>query len=63
MTGPEQARSALGVTAHPARAVACPRCGARPYAACTAPSGRRLTAGPHPARITAWTNRKDANQP
>jgi hypothetical protein len=60
MTGPERARAALGATGHPARAVDCPRCGARPWVACTAPTGRRLTAGPHPARVTAWSQRKEA---
>jgi hypothetical protein len=63
MTGPERARAALGARQHPARAVACPRCHAAPWTACTSPRGRRLTAGPHPARITAWTRRKEARQP
>lgn len=55
MSGPERARAALGRPADPARTVTCPRCGAPPYVACTTPSGRRLTDGPHPARRAAWT--------
>lgn len=39
----------------PEWAVPCPvqHCLARPGAACTSPSGRRLTAGSHPSRLDA----------
>ncbi|MDH6116862.1 hypothetical protein ABH930_000281 [Kitasatospora sp. GAS204A] len=37
-------------------AIACPvaHCLARPGAACSTPTGRRLTAGSHPSRLDAW---------
>lgn len=40
----------------PEWAIPCPvqHCLARPGAACTAPTGRRLTAGSHPSRYDAW---------
>lgn len=60
MTGPDRLRAILGAAQHPARAVPCPWCKAPPWTACATPSGRSLTAGVHPARTTAWTNRKEA---
>jgi len=54
MPGIADLRAAIGSAPHPARAVPCPRCHAAPWTACSTPSGRRLTQGPHPARITAW---------
>jgi hypothetical protein len=37
-------------------AIPCPvpTCLARPGAACTTPSGRRITAGSHPSRLDTW---------
>jgi hypothetical protein len=53
---PDGIRHLLRAPHHPARAVDCPHCGARPHQPCTTRSGRRrLTDTPaHPARVTAW---------
>ncbi|WNI19147.1 zinc finger domain-containing protein [Actinacidiphila sp. ITFR-21] len=52
---PDGVRHLLRADHHPARAVACPHCGAHAHAPCTTISGRRrLPDPPHPSRITAW---------
>lgn len=51
---PESIRHILRAQQHPARAVACPHCGAGERRPCTTPSKRRVMTLPHPARISAW---------
>jgi hypothetical protein len=51
---PTEIRTFLRSPQHPARAVACPHCGAHAHAPCTTISKRRLTPQPHPSRISAW---------
>lgn len=51
---PESIRHILRAQQHPARAVACPHCGAAEHRPCTSPSKRRVLTLPHPARVSAW---------
>lgn len=51
---PDSIRHVLRAPQHPARAVECPHCGARPHRPCTTVSGRRRKTEPCPARVTAW---------
>lgn len=51
---PEEIRQMVRAPQHPARAVACPRCGAHEHQPCTTPSKRRRMPEPHPSRVTAW---------
>lgn len=51
---PPQLRHALRAKHHPARAVPCSHCGAKPHHSCVLrKSGRELT-DPHPARLNDW---------
>lgn len=51
---PEELRNMLRAKQHPARAVACPHCGALEHRPCRSLSRTRLMPEPHPSRITAW---------
>lgn len=51
---PAEIRHMMRARQHPARAVACPHCGANAHRPCTTPSKRHLLTEPHPQRVTAW---------
>jgi hypothetical protein len=51
---PDEIRHHLRAKQHPARAVACPHCGAAAHRPCTTPSKRRVLAQPHPQRVSTW---------
>lgn len=52
---PDGVRHLVRAKHHPARAVACPHCGAHEHAPCTTVSKRlRLPDPPHPSRVSAW---------
>lgn len=51
---PDSIRHGLRAVQHPARAVACPHCGAAERRPCTTISGRRRKPEPCPARVSAW---------
>ncbi|HCA85480.1 MAG TPA: hypothetical protein DEQ61_08305 [Streptomyces sp.] len=51
---PDSIRHTLRAVQHPARAVACPHCGAHEHQPCRTRTGRRIPALPHPSRIAAW---------
>lgn len=52
MTGIDDVRRAAGFARrHPALAVKCPHCRARPGEPCVSPSGRRRMQEPHPSRL------------
>lgn len=51
---PDEIRHLMRARQHPARAVACPHCGAHEHRPCTTVSKRRLMPEPHPGRISAW---------
>lgn len=51
---PDSIRHSLRAAQHPARAVACPRCGAHEHRPCTTPSKKRLLPAPHPVRVSEW---------
>lgn len=53
MSRADDLRALIGAPTEPARKVACPWCGAPPYAPCATRAGRRLTSGLHPARQAA----------
>ncbi|MGX1129941.1 hypothetical protein RKD49_002131 [Streptomyces glaucescens] len=51
---PETIRHILRAKQHPARAVACPHCGAAPHRPCVVRSRGTVLTQPHPGRISAW---------
>lgn len=51
---PESIRHLLHSAQHPARAVACPHCGAHDRQPCTTISGRHRLEQPHTVRVAAW---------
>lgn len=51
---PDELRHFMRAKAHPARAVACPHCGAHPHKPCQLRTRNRLMTEPHPQRVSAW---------
>lgn len=52
---PEELRHFIRARQHPACAIACPWCHARPHQGCTTPSKRHAQKDPHQQRMAAWT--------
>lgn len=51
---PESLRHFMRAAQHPARAVACPHCGAAAHRPCALRKTGRLLPDPHPQRVSAW---------
>ncbi|GAA2484962.1 hypothetical protein GCM10010406_21520 [Streptomyces thermolineatus] len=51
---PDSIRQILRAKQHPARAIACPHCGAAPHRPCRNQARTRYMTDPHPGRVTAW---------
>ena len=51
---PDSLRHFVRAKQHPARAVACPHCGAHPHRPCVLRKSGRLLTEPHPQRVSAW---------
>ncbi|MER5902971.1 hypothetical protein ABT150_23175 [Streptomyces mirabilis] len=51
---PESLRHGMRAKQHPARAVACPHCGAAAHRPCFLRKSGRILTSPHPQRVSAW---------
>lgn len=51
---PPGLRHLMRASAHPARSVACPHCGACPHHSCVLRKSGRELAVPHPVRVSGW---------
>jgi hypothetical protein len=51
---PESIRHTLRAKQHPARAVACPHCGAAAHRPCMLRTRNQVMTQPHPQRVSAW---------
>lgn len=51
---PESIRHGLRAKQHPARAVACPHCGAAAHRPCVLRTRNQVLTQPHPQRVSAW---------